>query len=497
MKRFQYSLILPALIGVFFSSCYKDKGNYDLRPVDVLNIEPVVYNQDNYSQSQLDTLKINPKMTFTGDSTQLEYSWKLIPQKARTGDTTIKKISPDKNLMYVVRVPIGLYTILLEVKDVKTSVIRSSIYGLNVKAKASQGFLVLNEKAGGVQDIDVILNNTRAEVFWGAFSANNTMSLREATGMTMIQSAANPSGLLYIFRKAGGYTLLPSFGFLQDVRAWFFDAQTAYAPTLIYQDFFGSNNYLINNGNVHSTTSITAPLMFSYRASGDYKATKSLIMSTYVFVYDDLNHRFLRYNKSAGKMQSMIKNPADAFDVENIGNKSCLLFDHNMASTTSPGATNFGTLKPLAYCKDNQTGKVFVYKFGFYKSLATYCESVQEVTAPGFSTATAYVNASNNPLTYYASENKIYAYDFTNDVARVVYTFDQTNVSIDQLMTNGTQLFAVANSKSGNSGAVFFFAINPTGSFTGGTYFSKYENFGKITEVKYKYNTLSPAVPWK
>ncbi|SHG64413.1 PKD-like family lipoprotein [Pedobacter caeni] len=497
MKRFHYSFILLSLIGILFSSCYKDKGNYDLRPMDQLSTKGPEFNQDNFVFSQLDSLKINPEVTFTGDSTHLEFSWKLIPQQARVGDTTIKKISSLKNLLYVVRVPIGLYTVLLEVKDVKTDIIRSRTYGLNVKAKASQGFLVLNDKEGGVQDIDVILDNTKPEVFWGAFSANNTISLREATGMSMIQSAANPSGLLYIFRKSGGYTLLPSFGFLQDVKAWFFDAQSTYAPTLIYQDFFGANNYMINNGSVHTTTLITPPLLFGYRASGDYKATKSLIMSANVFVYDDLHHRFLKFNKSAGKMQSIIKNPADAFDVEDIGNKSCLLFDHNMASTVSPGAANFNSLKPLAYCKDNQTGKTFVYKFGFYKSLASYCESVKEVTAPGFSMATAYVNASNNPLTYYASENKIYAYDFTNDVARVVYTFDQTNVSIDQLMTNGTQFFAVVNSKSGNSGAVFFFKIDPTGSFNGGTYFSKYEKFGKIREVKYKYNTLNPAIPWK
>lgn len=197
-------------------------------------------------------------------------------------------------------------------------------------------------------------------------------------------------------------------------------------------------------------------------------------------------------------MMSITKNIEDKFDVEDLGNKTCLLFDHTMQPSVAPSATNFSTLKPIAYCKDNQTGKTFVYKLGFFKSLVTYCESVKEVTAPGFSTGTAYVNASNNPLTYYAADQKIYVYDFNNDVARVVYSFDQTDSSIDQLMTNGTQLLAVVNSKTGNKGAVYFFKVDPTGSFNGNTFFSKYESFGKIRDIEYKYNSInSTGIAWK
>lgn len=491
-------MLFISLAGLFFTSCYKDKGNYDLRPVDVITLSGPAYKIDNYTLAQLDSLKITPEVKFSGDSTKLSYSWKLIPAKAKTGDTSIKTISIERNVKYAVRVPVGEYNIHLEVTDPATSLVRSKTYGLIVRAKASQGFLVLNDKSDGFQDIDVILDNTKPEVFSGAFSANNTIRLKEATGLSMVQSLANGNGLLYVFRKTGGYTLLPSFGFLQEPKAWFFDTPDAYAPTVIYQDLFGSNNYLINNGSLHSTTGSSTPLVFSYRASGNYKATKSLLMSNFAFVYDDLNHRFLKFNKSAGKMMSITKNIEDKFDVEDLGNKTCLLFDHTMQPSVAPSATNFSTLKPIAYCKDNQTGKTFVYKLGFFKSLVTYCESVKEVTAPGFSTGTAYVNASNNPLTYYAADQKIYVYDFNNDVARVVYSFDQTDSSIDQLMTNGTQLLAVVNSKTGNKGAVYFFKVDPTGSFNGNTFFSKYESFGKIRDIEYKYNSInSTGIAWK
>lgn len=490
-------MLFISLAGLF-SSCYKDKGNYDLKPVDAITLSGPGYKIDNYTLAQLDSLKITPELKYTGDSTQLTYSWKLIPAKAKTGDTSIIRVSTERILKYAIRVPIGEYNIHLEVTDRTTSIVRSKTFGLIVRAKASQGFLVLNDKADGFQDIDVILDNTKPEIFAGAFSANNTIRLKEATGLSMVQSLANINGLLYVFRKTGGYTLLPSFGFLQDTRAWFFDVPDAYAPTVIYQDFGGQNNYLINNGSLHSTTGSGTPLVFSFRASGNYKATKSLLMGNNAFIYDDLNHRFLKFNKSAGKMMSITKNVEDKFNVEDLGNKTCLLFDHTMQPGTVPSATNFSSLKPIAYCKDNQTGKTFVYKLGFFRSLVTYCESVKEVTAPGFSTATAYVNASNNPLTYYAADNKIYAYDFNNDVARVVYSFAATDISIDQLMTNGSQLLAVLNSKSSNSGSVYFFRVDPTGSFTGNTFFSSYQSFGKIKDVEYKYNSInSTGIAWK
>lgn len=476
------------------TSCYKDKGNYDITPVDVIKIGGPAFSATNYSLEQFKILNIKPEFTFTGDPESLEYTWKLYPSSAKTNDPSIRIISNAKELDYEIKVPIGTYTILLELKDTKTGIVRSKTYGLTVRLKGGQGFLVLNDKENGVQDIDVILDNTKPEVVTGVFSASNTFQLKGATGLTMLQSLINGAGLLYVFQKNGGYTLTSGFLHYQDAKNWFFDAPTQIAPTSISQDLGGTNTYLLNNGSIHSTYANNPPAVFTFRASGNYNATHALFMTNMAFVYDDLNHRFLRFNKAAGEVNAIIKNVEDAFDTGNIGNKSCLLFDHNR----QPGTAATVEYKPLAYCKDNDNGKVYVYKFAFFRSLAIYAESVKEVTAPGFATATAYVNASNNPLTYYAVGNKIYVYDFATDVAKEVYAFADANVSIDRLMTNGAQFLAVANSKTGNSGAVYFFRVQGTGMFEGNTHFSKYEGFGKIQDVEYKF--VSPnfgGINWK
>ena len=490
-------IFLILLLTAAFAACYKDKGNYDIKPVDEIRIGGVAYSPENYTLQQFDTLRITPEFTYTGNASDLSFTWRLFPSSAKMGDTTVKIVSNSRDLEYRVRVPIGSYTVHLEIKDTRTSILRSKTFGMNVRVKASQGFMVLNTKANGDQDIDVILDNTKPDIISGVFSANNSIVLRNAVGLDMLQSFANPNGLVYIMQKEGGYTLLPSFGLLQEAKYWFFDAPARIAPTAISTDMFGMNTYLVSNGSLHSTLTNNPPALFSFRASGNYKATASLFMGTSAFIYDDLNHRFLRFNKTAGAMNTFIVNPEDKFDVNNIGNKSCFLFDHNMAAGTAPGAANFNSLKPIAYCRDNSTAKVFAYKFGYYRSLATYCESIKEVTAPGFAEATAYVNAANNPLTYFAYGNKIFAYDLANDAARLVYTFADENVRIDKLQTNGAQLLAIVNGKTANAGSVYFFKVLGTGSFENDTYFSRYDGFGKIQDVQYKSNTVSTAPAWK
>lgn len=499
MKKLNYAIVSAFLMGgLLFSSCYKDKGNYDLRPIDEIVITGPNYAQDNYSVQQYDELKISPNFTFSGEETSLEFTWKLVPPGVRTGDPSIVVISKEKELNYQIKVPAGLYAVHLEIKDLKTDVLRTKAFGVTVRVKGTQGFLVLNNKANGEQDIDVIVDNTKPDVIQGIYSTNNTLKLKDAMDLTMIQSFTNFPGLLYIITKTNGYTLSANYNMVREAKAWFESDPGVIAPTVIYQEVFGANAYMINNGSLHNTYSNAPPLVFTYRASGDYKATKTAFMGAYAFIYDDLNHRFLRFNKSAGRMMSIIKNPAeDKFDVENIGNKTCLLFDHNGQPNLTVGATNYNVVKPIAYCKDNVTGEVFVYKIGFFKSFATYCESVRTVTAPGFGTATAYVNASNNNLTYYASGNKIYVYDFNTDVARVVYTAEDANVSIDKLSTIGNRLYAVLNSKTANTGSIYFFNVEATGNFANGVPFSKYDGFGKIIDVEYKSNSPITGPNWK
>lgn len=499
MKIFNYITILTFLFGgLMLSSCYKDKGNYDLAPVDIIKIGGPISTLENYSLQQFDLLKIIPEFTFDGDVSRLEYAWKIFPTGVKTGDPKIKTISNSRDLEYEVKVPVGSYTVLLEITDNQTTIMRSKTYGVSVRLKGAQGFMVLNTKDNGEQDIDVIVDNTKPEIFFGLFTANNSIKLKDATRLGMLQSASNAAGTIYVFQKNGGISLGSSFAFLQDARYWFFDAQPQYSGSAIFTDAFSTNTYLINDGNVHIALSPVSPPAFAYKASGNYKATKWLLMSGYVFIYDDLNHRFLKLDKRGNRMGTITPNPVeDVFDVNNIGDKECLLFDHTLQPTIVPSTANFNTVKPIAYCRD-KNGKTFMYKFGFFRSLVTYCESVREVTAPGFSTATAYVNSSNNPLTFYASGNKIYVYDFNNDSAREVYTFAESDISIDRLRTNGTKLMAVANSKSANKGAVYFFDLEATGNIKNGSYATKYEGFGRVQDVEYKFNSIPfNAILWK
>lgn len=494
MKSLFYHMFFLFLVSLSLSSCYKDKGNYDIAPVDVIKIGGPSYASNNYTLVQSNTLNIKPEFTFTGDPETLEYTWKVYPASAKTGDPSIQTISNAKELVYEIKLPVADYSVLLEIKDPKTGVVRSKTYGLKVTVRGAQGFLVLNTKEGNLQDIDVIPNNAvPGGVIYGVFSTNNKFELKDALKLKMCLSLTYREGNLYVLGKTGGYMFNQNYVQLQEAKNWFFDVPEQIIPSAMYHD--GLNTFIINNGSVHTTYSAAPPALFTFRTPGNYKTTKAVFMGTRGIIYDELNHRFLKCTKSsAATIERITVNPADAFDVDAIGNKTCLHFDHNKQPATAATIEH----KPIAYCKDNESGKVFAYKFGLYRSLVTYAESVTEVTAPGFATATAYVSASNNQLTYYAAGNKIYVYDSVTDIAREVYAFADNNVSIDRLMTNGQQLLAVANSKTGNSGAVYFFKLEGTGSFEGNTHFSKYDGFGKIQDVEYKFSAFTgTAFNWK
>ncbi|QBQ41345.1 hypothetical protein E2P86_09320 [Sphingobacterium psychroaquaticum] len=492
----QYGFYIMLILLQF--SCYKDKGNYDITPVDKISIGGPAYNQENFQVQQQDTLKIDPVYTFTGDSTKLKFKWYIMRPTVRPTDTTIRLISTEPTLRYKVQNPTGGYTVQLSIEDPSTEIVRSRTYGVSVRLRGAQGFMVLNTKVDNSQDIDVIIDNTKPDIYFGLFSSNNTFKLTDATKLTHLIPLTNPTGLVYVMRKNGGYTLRPNFELLQSAEYWFFDAPEKIQPTRIYQDAFGMNNYMLNNGKIHSTRANNAPLIFTYHASGDYAASHALLMSTYAFLFDAKNKQFLRYNKAAGRVMSIIKNPEDKFDISNIGDRSVFLFDHTMQPSTAPSAANFAQVKPIAYAKDNVTKRVYAYKIGFFRSLATYAESVTEVTAPSFAEGTAYVNSSRSPLTYYAHKNSLYVYDIQNNAVREIYKFPRTDISIDLLKTNGDQLLVGVNTLGKNEGEVYFFRLNAAGSIANDTYLSKYAGFGKVVDVEYKYNTVNMSgVAWK
>ena len=143
--------------------CADDKGNYDYKDINKLEISGI--DGDNWYRkiSHADTLKIYPeiKNLMTGKSEgEYDYSWKLIPSDADVshGDDTLNYVvATTKDLELPVTQKAGKYMGYFNVKDQETGVTWTQKFYLQVSTLTSEGWMVLCEQDEQAR-MDMIVN---------------------------------------------------------------------------------------------------------------------------------------------------------------------------------------------------------------------------------------------------------------------------------------------------------------------------------------------------
>lgn len=152
MKIFK-SIIVIALVSLFVTACYIDKGNYKYTPISDIEITGMA---ETYAKvSAIDTLKINPTITSSyGDN--LEYAWVLFDAKLKA-DT----IGRAKQLNYFVEKPLGSYTLYLYVKSKENGYFVHKSAKVSIGTIYTKGHYILKETAAGNTDLDLLLDDGR------------------------------------------------------------------------------------------------------------------------------------------------------------------------------------------------------------------------------------------------------------------------------------------------------------------------------------------------
>jgi hypothetical protein len=109
-------------------------------------------------------------------------------------------------------------------------------------------------------------------------------------------------------------------------------------------------------------------------------------------------------------------------------------------------------------------------------------------------TSNRYLAARLVPHIYYVVGNQLYLYDIPAKASRLVYSFPAgadvrsmkwyNNVKSSSDPDN-YRLMMVAT-QEGAEGKVYFFPVDLTGDFTGGSYRNVFGGFGQIRDVTYK-----------
>lgn len=155
MKKITIFSILA--LSLLFIGCYDDKGNYDYTDLSTIDLSGI---DKEYSRvSFKDTLFITPIVTSSDPDDAFEYLWTMNPAyKTSSSSVKIKKdtIGHERTLSYPVKLPKGMYDVVLKLTNSHTGYSTFHSTSLEVKTEFSLGFYVLKDINGNT-DMDLHL----------------------------------------------------------------------------------------------------------------------------------------------------------------------------------------------------------------------------------------------------------------------------------------------------------------------------------------------------
>lgn len=473
-KRFLYLLFAS---GVVISGCFKDKGNYDYSDINKITI-----NSDSSTINVLlpDRLKIKIAISQTHPGPEgLGYKWVLFPNTQapltrRTLDTTA-------NLDALITEDPGSYLLDLFVMDKKTGVEFQKRFSVNVITALGEGWVVLEEKGNGcdlgiITPVDVIFRDVYSKGNNGALLPPGSFRLPLIKTNRNIQS-------MYVLSPANAAWLNPANLLkISEFSSLFFQAPNPPQP----QEYFmnGDEEVMLNNGKPHCRNLVQSGVnKLSLPQPGNYYMAPYEMYSipTSYMWYDTIGQRFYKQNPTNFTLLPFPSDPADPFDMNNIGKRILHAEDNT-------GGNYF------AFFKNNNDDSLFAYKFsivGARPPVAVYAG----LNAPGMLTAKKFLLSKSLPYLYYASGNSIYKLDILAQTAAPIYTFPAgTEIRAMKMYRNlkvfndpnNNKLIAVATLEGGSQGKVYYFPLASTGNFTGNTYSKVFGGFGKINDIVFK-----------
>lgn len=164
--KYRYFLFFALAVSII--SCYDDKGNYNYKEINELEITGIESNEYYEKIAFVDSLKLYPNINsswYKDDDSKYKFTWKLIDVRANEnvdGDTIDYVVGHDKNLILPITHKAGEYCGFFIVSDLESGISWYKNFYLRVKTLTSEGWMVLCDK-GGESRLDIIFNMNENE----------------------------------------------------------------------------------------------------------------------------------------------------------------------------------------------------------------------------------------------------------------------------------------------------------------------------------------------
>ena len=484
------------VLSAFFS-CKKDLGNYDYTDTPVPVIDTTGIGGD-IRVIRYSNLHLDPKITLPGkDTTGLTYKWMIYKRgAAATGSViTPRELANTRLLDAAIAETVGDYYVELIVTDPVTEIRKNVIFNVAVSSGMDNGWMVLYEHNGGA-DVDFLITPNAvpgAEVSWlkNLYSLSTGDVMRGTPRFIRQSRRTSFSSPVMNWITVGSSTEIHrmngnDFSLMRENAAMFRRPETINPEALNTSDFSFAE-VLIKGGRLHYHQVVNdLDALFGGSITGDYELAPFIAnasgSSMIVAAYDQKHSRFIRpFNGAALPLMA----PASAgqpFDLSNIG-KDMVFMDQGFSNYTH------------AFFKDKTGNGRYMYTMNFLiadngmQAMAAYNMS----NLPEIANAKFYQCGELGYVAYYATEEKIYLYDyFGTNTASVAFTVPAgekiTSMKLYKpkpsfgLTTTDNRLMYLAT-WDGSTGRVYELAINPTSGQVTQIPLSKFEGMGKVVDM--------------
>lgn len=494
MKKHISTLVISLL---FLSACYKDKNNYTVAPI---NEAIITAPSDGYTVEQLGELHISPEVNYTlHNNDNYSYEWKIFEPRERDDytnrDIYSEVIATTKDLKEIIYAPAGQYSLLYTVTNNNTGISNFKEFQLTVNSGFYEGLVVAYDK------------DNRAEL--GFIRKDDEIALdliQQMNGLSITDNVQQINTLIVRSLRIISLTTANNhyqidadeFVILKDKSALFNVTINGFGNSALLGNKMPapydapSDLFYINQGKLYADLGPDFAGSMAgqysqqfYYTHGNYDLYPFLFngpSGATIYFYDNLNRKLLRAGYNGRELS----------DVTTAGGSA---FDLNTINKTAIGAMA-GYGNDVYYIMRDDDGRHYIYVMTQYATaIAKSIINIDPTNAPDFSNSAVFDARTDQRQLYYASNNRLYLYDFDTNSTRLVLTLSGSEQIADILVYRanmwqnstddefGTQIFIATN--NGQNGKVYRYGLSTDGSLSASPQ-KEYPGFGRIVNIDYR-----------
>ena len=445
-------LLLGLTLGLF--SCYDDKGNYDYREIDELTITGIPENPVS-ALYKAENLVVSPTVIskFDGEisADDPNYEFAYYYNKAVGGDwlePSLLDSAMVKDLNILAEMNPGDYTAWFKVKDLRTNIVTSAEFKLNVATSTTKGWVILCEEGNDrkvrvdmIGEIGDRLNIMRNVLDFLPESHGAIQILLESN---MVYTSNSPYLNLYaednsfcIYSYSGNFSSRD----YNDPRGVVF-ARKIDDDIIVKEENNYSHIVITGDGDVYQKQSSSSSL-YDVKINVDepFKEPTYKIAPFVGVGWNDNSYNGILYDKTNKRFKYFLSY------AYGIANGTKYLFDPSIPDEGQK-LFNWTTEKDMVYMAGTQqrsgnqvyallknaAGEYSIYgiEVGQYQSSPkqTIYIDINAIKAPGLPNATCFAFHPNMPFLMYNNGSEVYLYDMATQSARSVLSLPGKTISM-------------------------------------------------------------------